>query len=375
LSVGSSQESAGAVRGAPTAEPEDRRGSNFSQRIQNATAALLWQRRLSNGLRQWASEATRGNRGPVSLMRRSSSVDGGDDAAGGGTLMAEACLGLLYIFFTELKSGLLRLHDTEGFWLGRAIRTIVYAVVYVFGTYFLVEREIETGFWDFGRMPPQIFLVIQVSIWTTFLDYIFEMFSGGGALYILSFGSLTMFLTMPLFHILLGWNEFVAYNDGPMEAPASRLPVDDYRLLDLRPHFFLLHHGWLRFIDLYRVNTTLLGKARATSVSIQAVSLFIGIICILLTLAGAVHSIEAAVDADKDFHSFEDFVYFAVVTISTVGAPALASRATEPASWMWRAGDRSSERLGGGKRGPLRADGRATDGGAHCVQRRRRPVR
>jgi hypothetical protein len=71
----------------------------------------------------------------------------------------------------------------------------------VLGSYYLTERDYVTGYWDFENVPFAVHFFIQISVWTTLFDYIFETFSGGGFKYICSNASLTMFVAMPLFHV------------------------------------------------------------------------------------------------------------------------------------------------------------------------------
>ncbi|KAJ1622334.1 hypothetical protein T492DRAFT_1063170, partial [Pavlovales sp. CCMP2436] len=150
--------------------------------------ALLGRRRTmrnqnSLNTRQWAEEVTKGD--DMSLRHRSVSV------IGQGSVF-ELLLSRWNRFASELKSALLRSHDSPDFWVGRAIRTIVYAFIYVFGTYYLSERDYTTGYWDFENVPAGVHLVIQISVWTTLFDYVFETFSGGGFKFILSNASFTM---------------------------------------------------------------------------------------------------------------------------------------------------------------------------------------
>jgi hypothetical protein len=146
------------------------------------------------------------------------------------------------------RAMLYRVHDSPWYWLIRAVRSSVWCLAYIVGTYSLRQRTPEReDRWDFSEMPYGLHLIVMVSIWSTLFDFLFELLAGGGARFLASFGALTSVLTMPVFFLAIGWFA-LPWPEGSRAArwAAGYGALSNERpwlALDVRPHYFLLQFG------------------------------------------------------------------------------------------------------------------------------------
>jgi hypothetical protein len=213
-----------------------------------------------------------------------------------------------------------RVYESRTFWMSRSIRHAGFCAVYIWSTYWMDQR-LENGGWSFAAMPPGFVLVNYLSFWTSYLDLVLEVASGGEQ-QLLTMGTFVELLTQPLAVLVIsraigglrGVRAY-SYTDGLPNRPGGELALGQQLQLD-RVHAdatnWLFLFGWLRFLAAHRIHTMAMYKWQFKETVVRIVGLVMAVLSIFLVIAGAMFTLEARLNGDDTFVNFYDFSYFAV---------------------------------------------------------------
>mmetsp|Transcript_23606 Transcript_23606/g.59874 ORF Transcript_23606/g.59874 Transcript_23606/m.59874 type:complete len:1226 (+) Transcript_23606:65-3742(+) len=214
-----------------------------------------------------------------------------------------------------------RIHNSPEYWVARLLRLLFYSTCYVVSTYWMVERT-EAGTWVFDSVPRFFFVVNFVSLWTNYLDFMMDFFIGRWDFF-LSLSSLVELFTQPPCILLVSYiiSGLSPVRLGGYDGMPLRTLGEVWQLDRLRPDpiYYLFQFGFLRFLAAQTNVHIMLTKLRAQSTRVRVASLVVTVGCVLSVIGGATFVIEARLNGDDSFVNYLDFLYFAVVTSSTVG--------------------------------------------------------
>ncbi|SCM25353.1 potassium channel, putative [Plasmodium chabaudi adami] len=180
------------------------------------------------------------------------------------------------------------------------IRIILWCIVWLWAAGYMTRppKNYKINAWNMKSIPPLYGYIECTFQWCGVLDYLFGLyFSNNKLKYIFSFFSLIDFITTPVSSLIMNF-----------------LCQTDYH----QTYWFLIL-GPLRFLRLVRAESTMSSCFFWLSdVKIIIIGIVILSLAILFTFSGIMYILEAP-DIERQFISPLDFVYFGVITMSTVG--------------------------------------------------------
>ncbi|CDU20790.1 potassium channel K1, putative [Plasmodium yoelii] len=180
------------------------------------------------------------------------------------------------------------------------IRIILWCIVWLWAAGYMTRppKNYKINAWNMKSIPPLYGYIECTFQWCGVLDYLFGLyFSNNKLKYIFSFFSLIDFITTPVSSFIMN---FVWKND-------------------YHQTYWFLILGPLRFLRLVRAESTMSSCFFWLSdVKIIIIGIIILSLAILFTFSGIMYILEAP-DIERQFISPLDFVYFGVITMSTVG--------------------------------------------------------
>ncbi|XP_053990137.1 uncharacterized protein LOC128882537 isoform X3 [Hylaeus volcanicus] len=194
------------------------------------------------------------------------------------------------------------------------LRNFAWCGLYVWGTT-QIHRASSLEPWNTSQIPVVFWYVEESFMWMITWDYILELLSAQDVLgFIFSFSSLIDLATMPIAKAvarLVSQNSAVQYS----------IHVKNHFQKIRGPFLRYFQFGFLRVLRLARIEGILcqmipwIGLAR-----LRLISLIIGACVITLMFASAMFILEAPYSvAHSDYKTLNDFMFFSIVTISTVG--------------------------------------------------------
>ncbi|KAF4671386.1 hypothetical protein FOZ61_000011 [Perkinsus olseni] len=215
----------------------------------------------------------------------------------------------------DIQGMLHALVESKAFLLQRLLITVFWCALYVHFTKYLYRDEVcdrgsyETTFihaligyewrckWLTDRIPDWHVPVERVFLWIVNIDFCVSLITAREKFkWIKRLSTVLDIFTMPLFMLFVRWG----------------LAID--------PEDYLSLYGYMRFMRLYGLHRTLERIATSTSeITLKIVSISLGVLGIIFTFSGAMFNEEAPAGLKGEFTAFFDYVYFFVVTLSTVG--------------------------------------------------------
>ncbi|EER18493.1 conserved hypothetical protein, partial [Perkinsus marinus ATCC 50983] len=205
--------------------------------------------------------------------------------------------------------------ESKAFLLQRLLITVFWCALYVHFTKYLYRDEVcdhdsyETTFihkllgygwrckWLTDRIPDWHVPMERVFLWVVNLDFCVSLITAREKFkWLKRLSTILDIFTMPLFMLVVRW----------------ALAID--------PEDYLSLYGYTRFMRLYGLHRTLERIATSTSeITLKIISISLGVLGIIFTFSGAMFNEEAPAGLKGEFTAFFDYVYFFVVTLSTVG--------------------------------------------------------
>lgn len=182
------------------------------------------------------------------------------------------------------------------FQISLVLRNFGWCAQYIWSTT-LIYRSNSREIWDVSGIPDSFRALDAVFMWMITWDYIINLLAAADQLkFIVNFASIVDLLTMPPAKLV-----------AAMISPtiAEQYPI---------------YTGSLRILRLARIENTLAHVVPWISiVKLRIISLAIGAFVITLMFASSMFAFEAPYGLREGFTTLYDFVFFALVTISTVG--------------------------------------------------------
>ncbi|KOB85325.1 ion transport protein [Plasmodium falciparum Dd2] len=211
----------------------------------------------------------------------------------------------LYLFFRGFyiytKHRFVHYLSYEPIWIvAILIRIVLWCIVWIWAASYMERKpkNFEITEWNMKNVPSFYGYIECTFQWCGVFDYFFGLyFSNNKLKYIFSFFSLIDFITTPVSSLIM--NFFVQDN--------------------INHNYWFLILGPLRFLRLVRAESTISSCFFwLNDVKIIIIGIIILALAILFTFSGIMYILEAP-DIERDFVKPLDFVYFGVITMSTVG--------------------------------------------------------
>ncbi|EUD69124.1 hypothetical protein C922_00816 [Plasmodium inui San Antonio 1] len=211
----------------------------------------------------------------------------------------------IFLFFRGLslyiKHRFMHYLSYEPVWIiAILIRIVMWCIVWLWAASYMERnpKNFQITAWNMKNVPSFYGYIECTFQWCGVFDYFFGLYFTNNKLkYIFSFFSLIDFITTPVSSLI-------------MNAICENKYSQNYWFLILGP---------LRFLRLVRAESTISSCFFWLSdVKIIIIGIIILALAILFTFSGIMYILEAP-DIERDFVSPLDFVYFGVITMSTVG--------------------------------------------------------
>ena len=231
--------------------------------------------------------------------------------------------------------------------------------IWIYEAYALMDRPDYNTWWIIYQdedATAVINYIEQIFLWMVLLDYAIHLTMAPNKIaYIFSVSSILDLITMPVTALIVDacvqanraahYEDCIAAADAAwqpyFDEPAGQRHLNDtlvamlpYKygfniwntgagncgMFDPRPGSFLNQFGWLRFLRLYGTKYTMQKLNIFSSTPLAVISLLLSVVSLFSTFAAVVFWIEAPdYLGGSKLLNFGDFVYFAVVTFTTVG--------------------------------------------------------
>ncbi|KAF4709458.1 hypothetical protein FOZ63_007820 [Perkinsus olseni] len=220
-----------------------------------------------------------------------------------------------------INKALKRVADSESYLISRIVRTILWCTLYLFVTRSMTrecnsEGLVEAICGPTGAEPCDWVIsfpfewqrvwfdsVERVFLWMVNVDWCMCYYvARNKSEYFKSVACWTDILTMPAFSLLFWFGSKAANTD---------FDADTY----------FVRYGFIRFLRLYGMEPTFeILFPNMSMTRRQVLSIALGVLSLLLMFSGAIFNEESCTMGRKDyFVTYEDFVYFLIITMSTVG--------------------------------------------------------
>jgi len=268
--------------------------------------------RLFSGL-GGGSVKTAGQELRPSITRMDTRLDGGNNSLGSSGSMNAA--GRSSLLGKSVNANRTRRTDTvtvkeilkifeqsTGNLVTKLAGVILWCTVYVYSTMYFMQRDYLEEDWKIIDHKEQGNLVKKIEgimLWMVTIEFLIGFYCAENRLnYLLKIQSVTDMVCLGpfIFLITTGFPDYVT--------------VDSY----------LLKLGWIRFMRLYGMEP-ILKKLMPTAeeIKIKILSLILELCSITCTFAGVMFFFESHDNEPNNFTTFLDFVYFSIVSLSTVG--------------------------------------------------------